>query len=289
MSNARDYIERTAPIFTPTGWPKWTGIEGTPTPEQIKGLQRELGVAVDDYPGPATIDACVREDYRRQVDAVREKGNGLIIIGARAHEVMVPTHTYLDDWELATTNSSQRRVKPHQVITHYDVTYSALSTHRVLKKRGYSTHFCIDGDERGTIWQYHDPATRYTWHGGVTDAGHRVNPGSIGVDLNNPADPKYLESDKKRRGRARQVEVATIHGTRYRRLSYFDEQITSFAKLLHLLTEAFGIPLDYPRDEDGPIHGVIEDAHLFNGVLGHYQLTTRKSDPAPLRWEEVMA
>ena len=82
--------------------------------------------------------------------------------------------------------------------------------------------------------------------------------------------------------------IFTIHGQRYRRLTYFEEQIASFSELLQLLSAVFLIPLDYPRDEGGPIHGVIEDAHLFEGVLGHYNLTTRKSDPAPLRWEEVM-
>ena len=286
--SAQDYINQTTMLFAPAGWPDWTGLDDVPTPEQVRELQRKLGIKTDGYPGPATIAACARADWDRQIEDARAEGEGLVVIGPRAHRVMVPTHTFLDDFELGTTRTRPRRRPPHQVLIHYDVTYSAEATHRVLARRKYSTHFCIDGDERGTIWQYHDPATAVTLHGGSSDEGHNMNSGSIGVDLNNPADVRYAPGDERRRGRARGQTTSVIHGHRYQQLKYYPEQIASLAELLQLLEHVFGIPLVCPRDESGqPIHTVIQGAHRFEGVLGHYHATRRKRDPAPLDWNEV--
>ncbi len=279
--SASQYIKRHLPVWAPAGWPEWTGLSDEPSPGEVQVLQRELGVTADGYPGPATITACAEEDWRRQRDDL-EDNQGLIIIGPRALKVDVPTRTFFDDFELATTPHSRRRVRPHQGIIHYDVTYSAESTHKVLKKRGLSTHFCIDGDDLGTIWQYHCPALTYTWHGGRTDAGHRVNPGSIGVDLNNPADVRYASGDRRRRGRERDVVSERIHGHAVKRLDYFPEQITSLRVLMDVLERAFDIPRFVSTKR-----GVVRDAHLFEGWLGHYHLTKRKTDPSPLRLEEL--
>lgn len=285
-----DYIRRMLPIFAPQGFPEWAGIERTPTALQIEGLQRELGVKPDGYPGPATIAACASLDWKQKIEAVRARGNGLIIIGPRVHEVMVPTHTYMDDFELCTTNYSPRRQVPHQVMTHYDVTWDAQKTHDVLARRGYSTHFCIDGDDAGTIWQFHDPATRYAWHGGYSDESKNMNRGSIGVDLNNPAVPDYLKRDRKNRGRAREIEEVVIHGHAYKLLDYHDEQLASFAELVQILCDVFGIRWRFPQDELGnPIHTTIPGADAFEGIIGHYHATKRKIDPAPLPWGEIIA
>jgi N-acetyl-anhydromuramyl-L-alanine amidase AmpD len=279
--SAQDYIAKHAPIWAPAGWPEWAGITEQPTPEQARALQRLLVIADDGYPGPATIAACAEEDWRRQRLDLKE-GEGLIIIGPRALRIDAPTHTYLDDFDLTTTPHSRRQRAPHQAIIHYDVTYSAASTHKVLKRRELSTHFCIDGDDHGTIWQYHCPALTYTWHGGRTDAGHRVNPGSIGVDLNNPADVRYARRDEQRRGRARPIITERIHGHTVERLDYFPEQITSLKVLMELFEDVFGIPPATPT-----ARGVIAQAHKFRGWLGHYHLTRRKTDPSPLCWENL--
>ncbi len=283
LMSSSHYIARHLPVWAPAGWPDWVNwpAHTLPTSRQVRALQRELGVIADGYPGPHTIRACAWRDWQLQRPELRA-GEGLVIIGPRAVLIDVPTHTFFDDVELGTTPTSRRRTLPHQAIVHYDVTFSAHATHEVLARQDLSTHFCIDGDAHGTIWQYHCPALTCAWHGGRTDDGHRVNPGSIGVDLNNPADTRYAEQDALRRGRHRALIAERVHGHMVERLDYFPEQIQSLRVLMRLFEDVFGIPRDVATQR-----GVFRGAHRFRGWLGHYHLTTRKTDPSPLNWEAL--
>lgn len=255
-----DYNAKYADIFDPYGC-------APAGPEAVEEIQEELGVSVDGYLGPKTVDAMA-------------EGDG-IIVGPQRLEMDVPVETYKEDFTLGDTAARTRREAVRQIIIHYDVSFDARATERILQNRGYSTHFIIDGD--GSIIQCHNPATKVALHAG------EPNDYSIGIDLNNPAATKYLDEDTRRRGRARDIVQDQIHGRAVDRLDYFPEQIETLNALLDVLCEAFDVPRDVPRDPHGhPKKTVVHDAMNFEGILGHYHWSLNKTDPAPLKWEDIL-
>jgi len=284
------YNAKFVPIFAPDGFPDtWKhdakALYGDDPSDALftaalKEVQHKLGLKVDGYCGPATIDAMA--DFDRGLMCRDPNTNGSIVVGPKSYRVPFPVVTYFDDFTIGDTVSRVRKTPVSSIVTHYDVSYSARSTEEILQNRGYSTHFIIDGDDKGTIYQCHNPTTRVAVHAGS------FNSRSIGVDLNNPASPKYQKADAKRRGRERQIVELQINESGYRRLSYFPEQIQSFNALLDVLCKSTSVPRMCPRDDQGkPIVGVFLNADSFEGILGHYHLTRRKSDPAPLDWDAV--
>lgn len=278
------YNESRVPVYAPQGFPDWLlapDVTDDKFTEFVKDTQNDLGVTIDGYCGPSTIEAIGEKDLKEKADTCP---SNLMIVGPKAYEVS-PTQgviNYVDDPSIGDTDFRDRKATPYQIVAHYDVSYSARATENILENRGYSTHFIIDGDEHGTIFQCHNPATRVAFHAGS------ANENSIGIDLNNPAATKYLEGDKQRRGRAREIIKEEVHGYEVERLSYFPEQIEAFRRLLDYLLAIFDIPEEYPTDENGdPVIGRYEDSLDFKGVIGHYHLTEDKTDPSPLNWEEV--
>ena len=96
---------------------------------------------------------------------------GVLIIGGV--EVPVGFRTELRMTDLLHYN--QRRHVVGSTVIHSTITGSPAATVRVLNKRGYSTHFEIDGS--GVVWQYLDPAL----HEGIHAGNHNYD--SIGIDL----------------------------------------------------------------------------------------------------------
>lgn len=279
MNAAQDYIDRKAAVWCPDGWPVWACMPERVTPDAVKTLQALLGLKEDGYPGPLTVDACAREDMRRQ-QACQQ--GFYVLIGPRA--CLVPGMkgtTYVDDPALADTPTTRRAYAAHQLVIHYDVTFSASATHKVLVRRGLSTHFCVDHD--GAIIQHHNPALVYCYH-----VGSKGNAASVGIDLNNPADPDYRARDARIHGRARDLVTASVHGQQVECLNYHPEQIAAARELVTVLCDALKIPQRAPRDARGHMAlGVIDDAHHYEGITGHYHHARRKIDPIPLQWEDL--
>lgn len=243
---------------------------------EVEEFQNKHGITADGKLGPSTYDKMleVLGDPKNNVDG--------IYVGNDFEPFPFTTYTYKEDASLRL-RSHKRSKRPNLIVLHYDVTFNARSTHKVLQKRGYSSHFCVNHD--GHVYQFADPEFEVTYHAG------NVNNRSIGIDLNNPADPKYAEQDaSKRRGKQRDVVTQRVHGAKVSRLSYFPEQLNSLRMLLRLLNEHIGIPLVYPTHANGkPIYGVYDEARSFSGVVGHYHLTKQKTDPAPLDWIELFS
>lgn len=279
----RIYNSEHVPLFAPSGFPEMLGLNGyafdsAEFESTIKRIQSRLGLKADGFCGPATIHAMATENSL----CYRPGFNRSIIVGPKAIPLDLPTITHNDDFTLGETSSRVRKVNPTQIVIHYDVSFNARATNDILMKRGYSTHFIIDGDEHGTIYQCHDPATRVAFHAGSS------NNYSIGIDINNPADVRYLKRDSENRGRERGVVSEKIHSSTVKRLDYFPEQIASLKKLVQVLCEQFDIPNQYPTDSSGrPIKGLLNGHESFRGVVGHYHLSKVKTDPSPLRWEDL--
>lgn len=279
MTAAQNYIDRKMPVWCPDGFPLWARMPERPTPDDVKRLQRALGVEADGYPGPVTLEACAREDRRRQGE---QQQGFYVLVGPRAYLISCREgRSYADNKDLGSTPTTRRARPAHQLVLHYDVTYSASRTHDVLKRRGLSTHFCIDHD--GTIVQHHNPALAYCYH-----VGSKANSGSVGIDLNNPADPAFRARDGQIHGRLRKLTTTVVHGRTVECLDYHPEQIVAARELVTLLCEVMGIPQRAPRTVRGEMaHGVIDDAHLYEGITGHLHHTARKIDPIPLDWRDL--
>lgn len=214
-----------------------------------------------------------------------------------------------DGWRLADLATHLR-----WFVVHYDAAGTARQCFKVLQDvRGLSVHFLLDVD--GTLYQTLDLKER-AWHAG--DANDR----SIGIEIAHigayPAPdhetlrawyahdargprvtfPKWLTEPgvrtpgfEARPARAALVE-GTIHGQRLWQYDFTPEQYAALARLLATLHRVLGLPLDAPRDATGAVRADVLTAaerDAFHGALGHFHLTTNKTDPGPaFDWDRVL-
>tara|TARA_Y100001963_G_scaffold159998_1_gene266875 strand:- start:1525 stop:2418 length:894 start_codon:yes stop_codon:yes gene_type:complete len=176
--------------------------------------------------------------------------------------------------------SSKPERKPRLFVNHWDVCLSAEDCANVLNRRKVSVHFCIDGD--GTIYQILD-----TQHGAWHASLNKANRESIGVEINNAYYLKYQkEYVKQGLGERPLQENGIVHGRTLKKFTWFyDAQIQALRALWGSIHEQHGIPLDYPKDENGDfcttVHQGCRDAS-FEGFCNHYNMVDRKIDCAGL-------
>ena len=211
------------------------------------------------------------------------KGNSSIMIDGKLKPIA--WHAVKKDFLPSKCyRTSRRERKPHVIVTHWDVCTSADSCKRVLEKRNISTHFVIDND--GTIVQLVD-TNNIAWH------AKGANNNSIGIDISNAYYPKYASTYRKKGLPPRPIlNDSVVHGRKLREhLGYYPEQIQAYSVLINFLCKEYGIPLDYPKNEDGSLcTGVYNPAvkNKFEGVINHYNLTRNKIDTAGLKLDEII-
>jgi N-acetylmuramoyl-L-alanine amidase len=203
-----------------------------------------------------------------------------------------------------------------QFVLHYDVCGIAKQCFNILHDhRGLSVHFMLDID--GTIYQTLDLKER-AFH--ATTSNHR----SVGIEIANmgaygPADTKTLDTwyprdaqgqayiqvpeklgdplihTKDFTGRPARPEPVSgnVQGQDLVQYDLTPEQYAALIKLTAALHRIFPkINLDYPRDAAGNLVTVkLPDDQLakYEGVLGHYHIQTKKTDPGPaLKWDKVI-
>ncbi len=203
-----------------------------------------------------------------------------------------------------------------QFVIHYDVCGTSRYCFEILHDhRHLSVHFMLDLD--GTIYQTLDLKER-AWH-----AGH-ANSRSVGIEIANMG--AYAASEKKpwdrwytrdAAGRTtitipRQIDrdsirtpnfvghpsrnelvVGEIQGKVREQYDLTDQQYDALIRLTAALHRVLPqIELQAPRNEQGQVvnHALSDerqDAH--HGLIGHYHLTTGKSDPGPaFDWDRVI-
>lgn len=281
ISSATYYNKKNVPVFVPDGFPAFAKpyMENhTPDSEMfakaVATVQEDLGLKVDGLCGPATIAAMAAKDRERV-------GQASILIGPRAYPLEgARVVTFIEDQSL-DVKARVRQDKIRQLVLHYDVTFNSRSTLSVLQKRGLSYHFLIDGDGEATIYQTHNPTLSTCFH------ARSANKHSVGICLNNPAEPEYQRRDANQRGRERPVKIDEVHGGHVELLDFFPEQKERAKQLVDLLCGVLGVPHSAPKDLEGNFKKGVINADTFDGVIGHYHLTTSKIDPAPLKWEDL--
>lgn len=210
------------------------------------------------------------------------------------------------------------RASIDKFVIHYDACGFSRRCFRALQdERVLSAHFLLDVD--GTLYQTLDLRDT-AWHGRSTNAR------SIGVEIaqigtyspKSPADDPY----RKRRwyvregGRLRLVIPdefgetgirqpgpfyaarsrpirGRIHGALLEQVDFTPQQYQTLGKLTAALRRTFPlIRLEVPRAADGSVwSGELPAATLegFQGILGHYHITTERNDPGPaFDWERLL-
>ncbi len=154
----------------------------------------------------------------------------------------------------------------------------ASQVYRTLKQRRLSVHFVIEPD--GAIHQHCDSDRRCAHAGSVDDSNHdghqlSANASTIGIEIVNPAG--QINSV---RGVKRELVRETIHGRDLLYTMFTAEQVKSALALTEPLCRAYGLPFE-PFMKDGRVWPTVmseSEYASFRGVLGHFQLTRRKTD-----------
>lgn len=167
------------------------------------------------------------------------------------------------------------------VVIHSDITSTSRACFNVLKMRGFSTHFLIEGD--GTIYQSADPLWMAI-HASSELRGN-INNFAIGIDMN-CLQTNYARSTGEVGGGGdrRMSETIEINGVPWKSWGYTDAQYDALIKLLLELQVHFPkFKLAAPVDERGEIIWQVPEAIDAEkmGIYGHLHLTPQKFDPGP--------
>jgi len=277
------------------GWlPSWFGeddFDGDLV-DKIKEFQTKHNVTADGLCGPLTY-RLIATEREAQTELVKDQlkkfceddHNYIICEGQRVKIGWDKVVNIREPEALALSPNcyrAQRRgvKKPSMIVTHFDVCLSAKSCHRVLEKKGISSHFAIDND--GTIYQMLD-TTHEGWHAG----NRRVNSASIGIDISNAIYLKYQKYYRMKGFGNRPVltNIRVHNGTIKECLGFYPVQVEAYKALVKTLCKHYDIPIDCPRDDDG---GMLMKVHSpsvkakFCGVVNHFHLTRNKWDTANL-------
>lgn len=148
--------------------------------------------------------------------------------------------------------------------------FETLQTGRSVK---LGAEFIIDGD--GVIFQCCDPLVVDTF-----DAG-RWNPWCAGVEIVNYGFRRSV-NDIPKRGKHRRRYPARMRGLKRTYAAFTKAQQKSALALCDAVCLGLDLPHCVPREQDGS-HADRTLSRLeiesFRGVLGHYHLSDRKSDP----------
>ncbi len=144
----------------------------------------------------------------------------------------------------------------------------------VLRRRELGVEFFID--DEGLIWQFADPAFVDT-----ADAG-KYNARSIGVEIQNYGhrrDPK----DIPRKGTDRRMYQTTLHNRKCTFARFRPVQIAAAICLVDSVCNAVPtIKKQIPRDATGYFVARTmrkNELDTYAGVVGHFHLTAKKTDP----------
>jgi hypothetical protein len=157
-------------------------------------------------------------------------------------------------------------------VAHHDAARFSHGCHQTLLARDLAVHLMLDGD--GTVYQALDLAGAEAYH------AKGVNPRSVGVEINNPVDPK-LDNPAKPRPRVK-VGWKQYGNPNAIMLGLHPSQIFTLLVLADAITSAFGIPRRLPTQAapgwDAPDPRVASGE--FSGVCFHGHVTEKKWDPS---------
>jgi len=205
-------------------------------------------------------------------------------------------------------------------VIHYDVCGTSRQCFKILHDvRGLSVHFLLDLD--GTIYQTLDLKERARHSGPGNDFSVGVEIAHIGAYRpDDPKERKVLEDWYKRdvsgqlqavvpkwlggnqsqrtpgfipRPSRSDLVEGTIHGRKYVQYDFTEEQYRSLSRLTAALCATFPeMKPEVPRNADGSVRSdalTPSELSRWGGLVGHWHLTTSKSDPGPaFDWNRLL-
>lgn len=202
-----------------------------------------------------------------------------------------------------------------QFVVHYDEAFTSRNCFHILQDvRGLSVHFMLDLD--GTIYQTCDLREKCRH-------AREANDRSVGVEIAHPGAAEDHEAAARAYQRdergvpflalpdslgpmplrtpgfvARPARPEPVRGPIQGRMrtqwDFTDAQYEALARLAGGLARVFpNLVLEAPRGPDGRVtdraFASAAESAAFHGVVGHYHLTTDKSDPGPaFDWERFL-
>ena len=281
------------------GWePDWFGASDFEDDliKKIRNFQRKHGLTPDGLCGPGTYRRIFTE---RQSDTdlikpeVQSSTDNYIICNSKKIPINWDKVVLWDDQGglickegTYSSYAGKEERKVTMFVNHWDVCLSAESCAKVIEKRGISVHFNIDND--GTIYQLLD-----TQHAAWQAGNRTVNHCSVGVEISNAYYQKYQSWYEKNGFGPRPVwSDVEVHERKLKPfLGFYDVQMEAAAALWKAIHDAYGIPLDCPRDSNGKMLKTVDPSvpsGEFQGVVHHFHVTKRKIDAAGFPIDEYL-
>lgn len=203
---------------------------------------------------------------------------GDVIVGGKRWPVLGPVELWTDTG-LETTPGRGARRRNRKIdlgVWHWSGSENDAETlHRVLTKRELGVEFFIN--QAGVIYQFCDPKRVDTF-----DAG-RVNDRSFGVEIACYGFKWGKNRKIPAKGRARPTYRTVMNGRPRTFAHFWPAQVAAAISLADAMSRACSIPRQVPTAGGGywvePDTLSPERLDAFQGHLGHFHVTRRKSDP----------
>ena len=178
-----------------------------------------------------------------------------------------------------------RRRKPlRNLVIHWTgAENSAQKVFRTLKRRDLSVDFIIDWDGK-TYMCNPDPLRYRTSHAG------NANSYSVGVEVVNYGTRRLASEvpQHKIAQKHRPLTLQTIHGKQRFVADFFPEQVKALKRLVWGVGYHLDIETAFPtKPGTRQIQDTVIDWRSFEGVLGHFHVSGRKTDPGTAVLQEL--
>jgi len=221
------------------------------------------------------------EQLLEAADYIPETAGGLILGGEQWH-CDVPVFNPEDHGLEVEIGDGARRRHPKRTELDLFVLHwtggerNPPGLFETLEARELGVEFAIG--HFGDVWQYADPLLVDTF-----DAG-KVNPRSMGVEIVNYGFRGKGRKPPGRWGKSRDLYETKLNGRKRTFARFRPAQINSAVALLEavIASETTLIERRIPRDGAGVFMArqmARAELRAFNGVLGHFHVSGRKSDP----------
>ena len=218
-----------------------------------------------------------------------------IIICDKEYQINCPTLTWKDKGgfnsypykKFINRNLSIQELKEKTscFVLHHSVTYTAATCQAVLVSRGLSCTFLIDDDNidgYATLYQTLDIKEVAWSHGILNSAGAGVEICYMPQAWENP----NLYSEKninKFKVQNHQIVDDFLQGRKLKVFAPTEAQINTLKCLIKTVCSTLEIPMVFPKDSNGNItKKALDDPKAHKGLLGHFNITNQKNDPAGL-------
>lgn len=170
-------------------------------------------------------------------------------------------------------------------VLHHSVTYTAKDCYAVLVSRGLSCTFLIDDDNidgYATLYQTLDVKEGAWSHGILNNFGAGVEICYMPQAWENRN--LYSETNRKKFNVPNHKIVEdTVQGRKLQAFAPTDAQINTLKCLILTVCSALEIPMIFPKDQNHQIiKTILSDPKSHNGLLGHFNISKQKNDPAGL-------